>query len=68
MINDSGSIQAPLLTSAAEPEAEELRDFTLTEAVATLDFWILFVAFLFSSGAGLVLINNLGQVSKLLVL
>lgn len=31
-------------------------------AVASLDFWILFAAFLFSAGAGLVLINNLGQV------
>jgi hypothetical protein len=29
--------------------------------MATLDFWILFVAFLFSSGTGLIIINNLGQ-------
>jgi hypothetical protein len=67
----SGSVQEPLLKTLAAPppslpplpqQQQQLREFTMLEAVATLDFWILFVAFLFSSGAGLILINNLGQI------
>ena len=39
-----------------------LRDFTLLQAMATLDFWLHALAFLAAGGAGLVLINNIAQI------
>lgn len=42
--------------------AAGLKEFSLLAAVCTLDFWILWVGFFGSSGAGLVFINNLGQI------
>ena len=47
--------------SGKTPQSEPLREYTMLQSMATLDFWILFVAFFFSSGAGLIIINNLGQ-------
>ena len=52
-------LQQSLLAKEASPAT--LREYTMLESMATLDFWILFVAFFFSSGAGLIIINNLGQ-------
>jgi hypothetical protein len=47
---------APLLakarSSATATPGDSLRQFTMVEALLTLDFWILFMAFLLSSGAG----------------
>lgn len=56
----SGDLKQSLLSGKVQP-SEILREYTMLQSMATLDFWILFVAFFFSSGAGLIIINNLGQ-------
>lgn len=53
---------APLLLEDEAPPAPAVREYAFLETVRTLDFAILFLAFLCSSGPGLVLINNLGQI------
>lgn len=50
---------APLLETPTPPD---VREFSFLETVRTPDFGILFAAFLCSSGPGLILINNLGQI------
>lgn len=57
---ESGDLGQSLLPRQQQPSAL-LREYTMLQSMATLDFWILFVAFFFSSGAGLIIINNLGQ-------
>ena len=56
----SDDLQQSLLPGHTH-QPEPLREYTMVQSMATLDFWILFVAFFFSSGAGLIIINNLGQ-------
>jgi hypothetical protein len=56
---------APESASGAHMEtggwsAEPPTDYTLRQAVGTLDFWLLFVVFSIGAGCGLQLINNLG--------
>lgn len=52
---------------AAEERPQERRrpvigeDHTILEAVATVDFWIMFVSFLCGVGTGLTVMNNMGQ-------
>lgn len=48
----------------AEPQGEHgvLSTKTLSEAVLTSDYWLLFCVLLFAAGSGMTFINNLGQV------
>lgn len=64
------SQQKPEVVEAAEEQdaaAAERRkptigdDHTITEAMGTVDFWILFVSFLCGVGTGLAVMNNMGQ-------
>lgn len=56
----ASALEAPLLSE--EPRASDAPDFAFLDAIRTKDFCILFVAFVCSSGPGLILINNLGQI------
>lgn len=38
------------------------RDFTLAECMLNVDFWLLFFSFLISTGAGVMVINNVTQI------
>ncbi|XP_073040926.1 protein NUCLEAR FUSION DEFECTIVE 4-like isoform X3 [Primulina eburnea] len=64
-------LQARLAQAAAEgavrikkrrPHRGE--DFTLTEALIKADFWLIFFSLLLGSGSGLMVIDNLGQMSQ----
>lgn len=39
-------------------------DFTLTQAFAKADFWIMFLSLLLGCGSGLTMINNMGQICQ----
>ncbi|KAL3539075.1 hypothetical protein ACH5RR_002441 [Cinchona calisaya] len=41
-------------------------DHTILEALRTIDFWILFVSFLFGAGTGMTVMNNMGQMGSAL--
>ena len=50
-------------SESAELENDRiLKEYTLLESIQGLDFWILFCAIMGGCGAGLTLINNLGQI------
>ena len=40
------------------------QDHTLSEALVTIDFWLLFFTFLCGIGTGITAINNLGQIGE----
>ncbi|KAJ1405935.1 Nodulin-like [Sesbania bispinosa] len=39
-------------------------DFTLTQALVNVDFWIMFLSLVLSSGSGMAVINNMGQICQ----
>ncbi|KAJ1408218.1 Nodulin-like [Sesbania bispinosa] len=39
-------------------------DFTLTQALVNADFWIMFLSLVLSSGSGMAMINNMGQICQ----
>jgi len=41
----------------------EMRQYTLTEAACTVEFWLLFLGSIAAAGGGLLLINNIAQVN-----
>jgi len=43
--------------------AAEMRQYTLTEAACTVEFWLLFLGTIAAAGGGLLLINNIAQVN-----
>ncbi|XP_058103112.1 protein NUCLEAR FUSION DEFECTIVE 4-like [Magnolia sinica] len=65
-------LQAKLFQAAAEGAVRVKRrkgprrgeDFTLTQALIKADFWLMFFSFLLASGSGLMVIDNLGQMSQ----
>ncbi|XP_075501128.1 protein NUCLEAR FUSION DEFECTIVE 4-like isoform X1 [Primulina tabacum] len=64
-------LQARLAQAAAEgavrikkPRPHRGEDFTLTEALIKADFWLIFFSLLLGSGSGLMVIDNLGQMSQ----
>uniref|UniRef100_A0A7N0V7K1 Nodulin-like domain-containing protein n=1 Tax=Kalanchoe fedtschenkoi TaxID=63787 RepID=A0A7N0V7K1_KALFE len=65
-------LQTQLFHAAAEGAVRVKRpsgprrgeDFTLTQALMKVDFWIIFFSLLLGSGSGLTVIDNLGQMSE----
>lgn len=59
---ESGSAELAPLVKEQFPVLGE--DHTLSEAVLTLEFWLLFFTFLCGIGTGITAINNLGQIGE----
>ncbi|XP_068666426.1 protein NUCLEAR FUSION DEFECTIVE 4-like [Aristolochia californica] len=65
-------LQAKLVQAAAEGAVRIKRrrgphrgeDFTLMQALIKADFWLIFISLLLGSGSGLMVIDNLGQLSQ----
>ncbi|XP_068345052.1 protein NUCLEAR FUSION DEFECTIVE 4-like [Pyrus communis] len=60
------SSDVPLLVAEGEGGVKEKRklgeDFKFSEAVVTVDFWLLFFVFFFGVGSGVTVLNNLAQI------
>jgi len=61
-INYSSEVQ-PLVEEGGAQKKAVLKDYTVFQAMAGVDFWLQFVAFLIGGGSGLVVINNIAQMN-----
>jgi hypothetical protein len=63
-MNRIADLQAKLMQAAAKGKPHHGENFTLEQASANVDFWLIWLSLLLGAGSGLAVMDNLGQMSQ----